>query len=100
MLNLILNAIDAVAACLPERRRITIRSREHPAANVEVSVTDNGTGIAAEKMKRIFEPFYSTKAGGLGLGLPITRSIVQAHRGRIWVESCAAGATFRFSIPT
>jgi signal transduction histidine kinase len=100
MLNLILNAIDAVAACLPERRRITIRSREHPAANVEVSVTDNGTGIAAEKMKRIFEPFYSTKAGGMGLGLPITRSIVQAHRGRIWVESCAAGATFRFSIPT
>jgi C4-dicarboxylate-specific signal transduction histidine kinase len=99
MLNLILNAIDAVQACPPERRRVTIRSREHPASNVEVSVTDNGSGIPVEKMKRIFEPFFSTKAGGMGLGLSITRSIVQAHRGKIWVESCAAGATFHFSIP-
>ncbi len=99
MLNLILNAIDALAACTPERRRVTVRSREHPAGNVEVSVTDHGNGIPVEKMKRIFEPFYSTKAGGMGLGLSITRSIVQAHRGKIWVESCAEGATFRFSIP-
>jgi two-component system sensor kinase FixL len=88
-----------VADCPPERRRVTISTTERPAGNVEVSVSDSGPGIAAEKIERIFEPFFSTKRDGMGLGLSITRTIVQAHRGRIWAESNGAGATFRFAIP-
>jgi len=99
LLNLVLNAIEAVADCPPERRRVTIRSAEHPKGNVEVRVDDSGTGIAVDKMARVFEPFFSTKANGMGLGLSITRTIVQSHRGKIWVESSDAGASFRFSIP-
>jgi signal transduction histidine kinase len=99
LLNLIVNAVDAVAGCPPERRRVTISTAERPAGKVEVSVNDSGPGIAAEKIERIFEPFFSTKHDGMGLGLSITRTIVQAHRGRIWAESNGAGATFHFSIP-
>jgi signal transduction histidine kinase len=99
LLNLALNAFDALAGCPPEKRRVTISSVERPAGNIEVSVSDSGPGIAAEKLPRVFEPFFSTKANGMGLGLSITRTIVQAHHGKIWVESSDAGATFRFSIP-
>jgi two-component system, LuxR family, sensor kinase FixL len=66
---------------------------------VEVAVADAGSGIAADRLPRIFEPFFTTKRDGMGLGLSITRSIVNAHRGRIWVESDNNGATFRFILP-
>ena len=99
LLNLIVNAMDAVGGCPAEQRRVTISTAERPAGNVEVSVSDSGPGIPAEKIERIFEPFFSTKRDGMGLGLSITRTIVQAHRGRIWAESNGAGATFRFTMP-
>ena len=64
-----------------------------------MAVTDGGPGISDEKLRRIFEPFFTTKTEGMGLGLSISRSIVQAHRGRIWAESDTTGATFRFILP-
>jgi signal transduction histidine kinase len=99
LLNLVVNAIDSVSECPPERRTVTITTAEKPPGGVEVAVTDNGAGISAEKLPHVFEPFFTTKSQGMGLGLSISRSIVQAHGGRIWAESDATGATFRFIIP-
>jgi signal transduction histidine kinase len=99
LLNLIMNAVEAVGTVSPERRRVVISTAERPRGSVEVEVKDTGPGIAADKMARIFEPFFTTKAGGMGLGLSITRSIVHAHHGTIWVESGDQGAIFRFSLP-
>jgi len=99
LLNLIVNAIEALGESPAERRRVTITTAERPRGSVEVAVIDTGVGITGEKLPRIFEPFFTTKTEGMGLGLSITRSIVQAHRGRIWAESGATGATFRFILP-
>jgi C4-dicarboxylate-specific signal transduction histidine kinase len=100
LLNLLMNAIDAVSEVRREKRLITIRTTLQQRDAVEVCVTDAGRGIPAEQLSRVFEPFYSSKPNGLGLGLSISRSIVHAHRGRIWAESHdSGGATFRFSIP-
>jgi C4-dicarboxylate-specific signal transduction histidine kinase len=99
LLNLVMNAMEVMSEAVPERRRVTITTRERPPGNVEVVVKDGGPGIAPEKMMRIFEPFFTTKPNGMGLGLPITRSIVKAHGGRIWAESDQTGAEFRFSLP-
>jgi two-component system sensor kinase FixL len=94
-----MNAIDAVSNVERDRRLVTIRTMLHPSDAVEVCVTDAGHGIPAGDLSRVFEPFYSSKPDGLGLGLSISRSIVHAHRGRIWAENHATGASFRFSIP-
>jgi signal transduction histidine kinase/ABC-type uncharacterized transport system substrate-binding protein len=99
LLNLIVNAVDAVGESPPERRRVTINTTERPQGSVEISVADSGPGISAEKLPRIFDQFFTTKRDGMGLGLSISRSIVQSHRGRIWAESDNTGATFRFIIP-
>ena len=99
LLNLIVNAIEAVHGSPAERRRVTISTTERPPGSVEVSVSDGGPGISVEKLPRIFEPFFTTKPEGMGLGLSITRSIVHAHRGSIWAESDTNGATFRFILP-
>jgi C4-dicarboxylate-specific signal transduction histidine kinase len=98
LLNLIVNAMDAVATGPADRCRVTIASVQR-AGSVEVTVSDSGPGIAAEKLTQIFDPFFSTKSDGMGLGLSITRTIVRAHRGEIRAESGSDGATFRFSIP-
>jgi signal transduction histidine kinase len=67
---------------------------------VVVSVTDRGGSIPAEKMKQIFEPFFSTKAKGMGLGLSVCHSIIAAHRGQLWATNNAdCGATFHLSLP-
>jgi signal transduction histidine kinase len=99
LLNLIMNALEAVRGAPSERRRIVITTLERPPGNVEVEVKDGGPGIAADKLARIFEPFFTTKPDGMGLGLSITRSILSAHHGRIWVESNDTGAAFRFTLP-
>ena len=99
LLNLILNGMDAMADVPAERRRLIVRARQADAGTVEVAIADAGHGVAADKLARLFEPFFTTKPNGLGLGLPISATIIEAHGGRIWAESGPAGATFHFTLP-
>lgn len=99
LLNLMMNAIEAMREVPPERRRLRIETAERPQGSVEICVSDGGPGIAPELVDRVFEPFVSTKPNGMGLGLSISRSIVSAHGGRLSVESTAMGSAFRFTIP-
>ena len=100
LLNLILNAMDAVTTAPAERRTVTVRAQRHGEREVEVAVTDSGLGIAPGKLPRLFEPFFSTKPNGMGIGLSISRTIVEAHGGRIWAENNPGeGATLPFTLP-
>jgi signal transduction histidine kinase len=99
MLNLVMNASEAMAAVRPEIRRLTVTTRaaDH---HVHISVADRGPGFAAELRDKLFEPYYTTKAQGLGLGLSISRSIVLAHGGRLWgVSTPGGGAAFHIALP-
>ena len=84
LLNLIINAADAMEAVMDRPRRILLKSGKQEKRGVTVSVADNGTGIEATDTEQIFEAFFTTKAAGMGMGLSICRSIVEAHGGRIW----------------
>jgi C4-dicarboxylate-specific signal transduction histidine kinase len=92
MLNLINNACDALSSVDPRERRIVI-SCGTVDGRVHISITDNGCGLAEHRLDDIFRPFVSTKRHGLGLGLSISRSIVEAHHGKIWAERNARGGT-------
>jgi signal transduction histidine kinase len=100
LLNLIVNGIEAVQASPVGDRRIVIEARTE-GRQVEIAVCDSGPGIPTPNLERIFEPLYSTKSGGLGMGLAICRTIVEAHSGRLWAEHGreGSGATLRFSLP-
>jgi len=101
LLNLIINACDAMIAVPPPDRRLTVETRwsSHQRL-VEISIADRGVGIPEEHLTRIFEPFFTLKKHGLGLGLPICKSIVLSHRGRLWAQNNAAGgATFHLTLP-
>ncbi|MGZ5148364.1 MAG: sensor histidine kinase, partial [Burkholderiales bacterium] len=99
LLNLIQNAADAMADS-PSSRRLEIRTAPSADGGVEIAVSDSGRGIPADRMKRLFESFYTTKKEGMGLGLSIARSIVEAHGGRILAENrSGGGATFRVFLP-
>jgi two-component system sensor kinase FixL len=99
LLNLLLNALDAVADCAAGRRQITVRV-QNARTRVEVSVSDTGHGIPTDKLARIFEPFFTTKPNGIGIGLPISRTIVEVHGGSIRAEnSPGGGARFYFTLP-
>jgi two-component system sensor histidine kinase DctS len=99
LMNLIHNALHAMQSQPPSRRRIVLLCRQQ-AQGVSVTVTDNGPGIPAEQIEQIFAPFFTSKPDGLGLGLNICRTIVEAHGGCISVEnSPAGGAAFTFSLP-
>jgi signal transduction histidine kinase len=98
MMNLMLNGFDAMSEAPPDARRLTVRTTNGGGA-VQIDVRDAGTGISTEKLSKLFEPFQSTKKDGLGIGLSITRSIVEAHGGRVWAENNHdAGATFHVSL--
>lgn len=99
VMNLVMNAIEAMTDNLPERQTLTVRTRQEPVGWIEVSVSDAGHGVAPEALASLFDPFFTTKREGMGLGLSISRTIVLAHGGRIWAESQAVGATFRFTLP-
>jgi two-component system sensor kinase FixL len=101
VLNLVRNAEEAIADARTPNGHITVVARRLEApARVEISIVDNGPGIAAEVVERLFHPLTTSKTDGLGLGLSISASIVEAHGGRIWVQTGKAGATeFRFSLP-
>ena len=97
VLNLVMNALDAVRPSA--ERRVTVRTRLAP-PHVEVEVEDTGPGVEPGSVARVFEPFYSTKPGGMGMGLSIARSIVEAHHGTIGAhERQPRGTIFRFSLP-
>ena len=95
MLNLIINAIDAMRADTCRERTLVVRS-EQAQNRVLVTVKDSGCGISPEDQPRIFDPFYTTKSGGIGMGLAISRSIIQAHGGAIWMTPQAAGGSAFF----
>ena len=95
VLNLLVNACDAMAADSHGEKRVTIQTTETATGGVELSVADQGTGIPPNEMERVFEPFVTSKPNGLGLGLAICRSIVTGHGGRLWAENNEdGGATF------
>jgi PAS domain S-box-containing protein len=100
LLNLVSNACDAMSARPVSQRRLAIATAQPASDLVEVSVTDQGNGIPPEKLEQVFEPFFSTKPQGIGMGLPICRSIIAAHGGRLWAENHpGGGARFRFTLP-
>jgi len=100
LLNLIVNAIDAMSDIVARPRELTIVSARTGAGAVLVEVRDSGPGVAPDRVERIFEPFYTTKPEGIGIGLSISRSIVEAHGGRLWAGSNEPqGAVFRLSLP-
>jgi len=100
LLNLIVNAMDALNESPADRRRININASCADADTVEISVSDFGPGVPAETLKRLFEPFFTTKANGMGMGLPMSKTIIEAHHGRIWAENHPeGGAVLRFTVP-
>jgi len=99
LLNLVMNAAEAMSGIQEERRIVTIRT-EQAGAGVVLSVADRGPGIAAEHLERIFDEFWSTKDGGMGVGLAIAKAIVAAHGGSLQaLNNPGGGATFRALIP-
>jgi signal transduction histidine kinase len=100
ILNLILNAMEAMSESSESNRRLTMRTTQDDQGNVVVAVEDSGPGIPSERLPRLFDSFFTTKTHGMGLGLSIVRSIVEAHGGRIWAENNSrGGACFRFTLP-
>jgi two-component system sensor kinase FixL len=99
LLNLMMNGIEAVTAHSGAQRRISVEARVGADGCCEISVTDTGPGIPPDQLDRIFEPFVTAKPNGMGIGLSISRSIVEAHGGRLWAENGARGATFHFTVP-
>jgi two-component system sensor kinase FixL len=100
VLNLLLNAMEAMAECVEERRFITVQSRITEDTSVHVSVQDAGPGFRQGTNHLAFEPFYTTKPTGMGMGLAVSKSIIEAHGGLIWaVDNPLVGATLHFSLP-
>jgi C4-dicarboxylate-specific signal transduction histidine kinase len=100
LVNLMNNAIDAMAHLPRDERQLTVRSQRPGNTEIRVSVTDRGGGAADENLERLFEAFFTTKAEGMGMGLSISRSIVEAHDGRLWAErNPDRGLTFFFTLP-
>jgi signal transduction histidine kinase len=100
VLNLLINGMDAVQNRPASNRQVVLEV--HPGANetLEVAVRDSGPGIPEGKLEDIFDPLFTTKSTGLGVGLTLSRMIVDAHGGRLWAEnSTAGGAIFRFTLP-
>ena len=100
LLNLVMNGMDAMADAPAGRRQLTLRTARNGDGDAEITVIDTGHGIDPTDLPRLFDSFFTTKKDGMGLGLALSRSIVQAHRGRIWAENNPeGGATFRFALP-
>jgi PAS domain S-box-containing protein len=101
IINLVMNGIEAMQAITERQRKLVIRSDQDEARGVRVSVTDRGVGISAETANRLFNAFFTTKSSGMGMGLSICRSIVEAHEGRLSaLPNKGPGATFQFVLPS
>jgi signal transduction histidine kinase len=100
ILNLLMNGIEAMANVVERPRLLLIRSRVKDDRQILVSVQDSGVGVRADVMPRLFEPFFTTRSKGIGMGLPISRSIIEAHGGKLWAESNGEqGSIFQFTLP-
>ena len=101
VLNLIVNAVQAMGAVAEGPRELFITTAQAEPNGVLVAVKDSGPGLAPASLEHLFAPFYTTKPGGLGMGLSICRSIIEAHGGRLWVTAnVPRGAIFHFTMPT
>jgi PAS domain S-box-containing protein len=101
IINLVINGIEAMQAVTDRPRELVLSSRLDDARQVLVSVKDCGVGISPESSERLFEAFFTTKSAGMGMGLSICRSIIEAHGGRLWAEpNLSHGATFCFTLPS
>jgi signal transduction histidine kinase len=99
ILNLVMNGVEAVVGCADGERKVTGRITLLNNASVEISIADSGPGIPLDKLTQVFEPFFTTKEHGMGMGLSISRTIVEAHGGKIWVENqSGGGAIFRVKL--
>jgi PAS domain S-box-containing protein len=100
LLNLVRNAVEAIVAGGARERNVRIETARGETGFVEIRVADTGPGLAAEALEKVFEPFYTTKAEGIGIGLALSRSIADAHGGRLWATAAPGrGATFHLSLP-
>jgi signal transduction histidine kinase len=99
-MNLLLNGIDAMKG-VNTHRELAIRSHSVDDQTLQISVSDTGTGLPAQQADQIFNAFFTTKANGTGMGLSISRSIVESHGGRLWAENNSPrGARFCFTLPS
>jgi signal transduction histidine kinase len=100
MLNLLINAIEAMSGMSEGSRELLISTQKTESEGVLFTARDSGPGLAPESADRLFESFYTTKPGGLGMGLSISRSIIEAHKGRLWATAnTPRGAVFQFTLP-
>jgi signal transduction histidine kinase len=99
ILNLLSNALDAMTGVHDRPRQLLIRT-QRDGDLVRVSVRDSGVGVDGPSVEKLFKPFYTTKSAGMGIGLSVSRSIVERHQGRLWAEpNDGPGATFSFAVP-
>ena len=99
IINLAMNGMQAMAAVAERPRDLLIRSQQD-GKHVVVAISDSGTGIAPERAERLFASFFTTKPDGMGMGLSICRSIIEAHGGQLWAsQNAGPGATFQFTLP-
>ncbi len=99
IINLVINAVQAMATVTDRARVVIIRTQQHESDQVLVAVEDVGIGMAPESLNRLFRAFYTTKPDGMGMGLSICRSIIEAHGGRVWASpNIGPGMTFQFTI--
>jgi len=100
VLNLIMNGMDAMRGTTGPPKEILISSQKGTSMEILIRVEDCGVGLSSELAKQIFNPFFTTKPQGIGMGLSISRSIVESHQGRLWaVPRPSGGAIFQFTIP-
>jgi C4-dicarboxylate-specific signal transduction histidine kinase len=100
LLNLILNGMDALDGTDRGDRRVSVTAALDGPKTIEIAVSDSGAGVPADQLTHIFDPFFTTKPDGMGMGLPISRTIIEAHNGRLWAENRnVGGASFRFTLP-
>jgi signal transduction histidine kinase len=100
ILNLALNGFDAMQDCVPSTRKLSVEIASIGKGEIEVSVSDSGTGIHQDNLKEVFDPFYTTKQNGTGIGLSISQTIIETFGGKIWAENRSqGGAVFRFTLP-